>query len=152
MVEQGAAPAGGDKRSHRARAVPGLRSGTLRPPARSWLTVRSPWLCPMPGMARCPKGSRLRVLREGQQPPKARPGCRKTPPWRAERRGHSGNGMLTHEKLERRLARHTLDVSGEGKGKAACPGPQTIRVMMLACFSLPSPLRGGSTAKRSGWG
>ena len=36
------------------------------------------------------------VLREGQQPPEARPGCRKTPPWRAERRGHSGNGMLTH--------------------------------------------------------
>ena len=29
MVEQGAAPAGGDKRSHRARAVPGPRPEAL---------------------------------------------------------------------------------------------------------------------------
>ena len=50
MVEQDAAPAGGDKRSHRARAVPGPRPEALGPPARSSLMVRSPWLCPMLGL------------------------------------------------------------------------------------------------------
>ena len=59
MVEQDAAPAGGDKRSHRARAVPGPRPEALGPPARSSLMVRSPWLCPMLGLTGCvPQGGR----------------------------------------------------------------------------------------------
>ena len=63
-----------DVRTSRARAVPGPRPEALGPPARSSLMVRSPWLCPMLNGA-CPKGPCRRVLREGQQPPEARPGC-----------------------------------------------------------------------------
>ncbi len=86
-----------DVRTSRARAVPGPRPEALGPPARSSLMVRSPWLCPMlKGPAAPKRGRGLRVLRESQQPPEARPGCRKTPPWRAERRGHLRNEMLTH--------------------------------------------------------
>ena len=77
--------------------------------------VRSPWLCPMLGLIPPEKGLDHWVLREGQQLPEARPGCRKTPPWRAERRGHLRKEMLTHGNMERRLARHTLDYF-EGHG------------------------------------
>ena len=107
--------------------------------------VRSHWPCPMLGMARCPKGSRLRVLREGQQPPKARPGGRKTPQWRAEGRGHLGNKMLTHEKLERLLARHTLDVAGEAKNKGGSPGASN-NTGDTACLLLFTPPRSLSLA------
>ena len=37
------------------------------------------------------------------------PAMDKTPPWRAERRGILGNQGAHTRKLERRLARHTLD-------------------------------------------
>ena len=40
--------------------------------------ARSPWLCPMLGLIPPEKGLGHWVLREGQQPPEARPGCRKT--------------------------------------------------------------------------
>jgi len=41
MMEQDAAPAGVRLRTSRARAAPGLRPGAIRPPARSWLTMRA---------------------------------------------------------------------------------------------------------------
>ena len=60
-----AAPAGGELRTHCARAVPvpakqsslrrlrKLVCGALGPAARSSLMVRSPWLCLMLGLAQC---------------------------------------------------------------------------------------------------
>ncbi len=100
MVEQGAAPAGGDTRSHRARAVPGLRPGTLGPPRQELADGAKPLALPGQKRLGAQKG-RGSAVPGSQQPPEARPGCRKTPPWRAERRGRFGNKALTHEKLER---------------------------------------------------
>src|SRR5664279_1194299 len=83
----------------RARAVSGLRSEALGPPARSWLTA---W-----------------VLREPR--PKARPGCRKTPQWRAERRHTFARRCALNERL-RRLARHPLILEGDGNRRRPTRG------------------------------
>jgi hypothetical protein len=64
----------------------------------------------------------------------------KTPPWRAERRGILGNQGAHTRKLERRLARHTLDWF-EGQGKRGVPGAFTKNTgdetRLLAFFTLP---------------
>jgi hypothetical protein len=63
MMEPDAVPAGPATRMQGARAVAGLRPEALRPPAGSRLTAAS-----------------------FTSPLEARPACRKTPLWRAERR------------------------------------------------------------------
>jgi hypothetical protein len=83
--------------------------------------VRSHW--PYRGKrGSVPKRAEARPSREANSRQKRGPATGKTPPWRAERRGHSGNGMLTHDKLERRLARHTLDISRAAKREGGLPG------------------------------
>jgi hypothetical protein len=66
-------------RAFRARAAPGLRPEAQGPPARSWLTARA---IASPEARNAPmlrKGSAGPGARPGKKPPKARPGCRKTP-------------------------------------------------------------------------
>ena len=59
--------------------------------------VRSRWLCPMLGRVQCSaRGWTPGFFGKANSRQKRGPAAVKTPPWRAERRGHSGNGMLTH--------------------------------------------------------
>ena len=116
MMGPDAAPAGGDKRSHPRSGGAGAPPGGTRTSCEELADGAKPLALPDARtelMLR--KGSAHWVLREGQQPPEARPGCWKTPLWRAERRGHLRKEMLTHGNMERPLARHTLDYSREAK-------------------------------------
>ena len=159
MVEQGAAPAGGSKRSLRARAVPGPRPQAIGPAARSSLMVGSGWLCPMLGLIRCSVRGRVTGFFG-----KANSRQKRGPAAGRRRRGAPrGAGILetecSHtEKLERRLARHTLDIRGKKSlsprrrgGRPACPGPQRIRAMMRvrASLSFPLPALRGEVARPS---
>jgi hypothetical protein len=81
--------------------------------------VRSHWLY-RGKRGSVPKRAEARPSREANSRQKRGPAAGKTPPWRAGRRGRFGNKALSHEKLERRLARHTLDVF-EGDEKRRRP-------------------------------
>ena len=63
MMEPGAAPAGlRETYPQASRAAPGLRSGALRPPARSWLTAGRPKARPGAGKnagGGAPRGARV---------------------------------------------------------------------------------------------
>ena len=142
MVEQDAAPAGGDTRSHRARAVPGLRPGTLGPPARSWLMVRSPWLCPMLGLIPLKRGWITGFFGKANSRQKRGPAAVKTPRWSAGRRAPVATGAHALSAEARKGIGGTQGVdqdvapfgapspryfAGARKRTAACPGPHTIR-------------------------
>jgi hypothetical protein len=84
--------------------------------------VRSHWLY-RGKRGSVPKRAEARPSREVNSRQKRGPATGKTPPWRAERRGRFGNKALSHEKLERRLARHTLDCfEGDEKGRRLTRG------------------------------
>jgi hypothetical protein len=80
-VSVGAAPAG-VVRKPRTRAASGLRPGTLRSPARSWLTVRD-------------RNARKKARPDDRKENAAnQPRQRKRSGWRAERRHVSGDGRV----------------------------------------------------------
>src|ERR1035437_8773781 len=80
-------PRAGDERTPpSSRAAPGLRPGTLGPPARSWLTAK-PLDLPEARKLRPPKRGRGSERRQGETVgQKARPGAVWTLRWSAERR------------------------------------------------------------------